>query len=310
MTSSYLDRIRRGENPFVATSVNELDGRMDALYELKFALVVYTNYPPGPFRARSVFDLYMDRYAARVRRFVPTVPGSLPRDWTSGTIDEFRKHRIPSLRQGPIWGYGFDDDQPVDSYLFMFHGFRPVTQRGLASFFRFEFPWNVPQSEVRELAAGVARLVPFESGFAGYFFKPAFALSDSYDEMFAVCHRFWGIGAWNLEVAVQFVLDGFTDVNWLTLIGESLRSREPQAVESAKRKAMDHDQTTNGVVLQAADRPGFGDLNLREELPGYADVARALLPLQVTAFGSFRGTLWDEANSLTWLRRFTHPNEV
>ena len=36
-------------------------------------------------------------------------------------------------------------------------------------------------------------------------------------------------------------------------------------------------------------------------MPGYVAVARALLPLQVKAFGSFGGEKWDEANSLAWL---------
>ena len=45
-------------------------------------------------------------------------------------------------------------------------------------------------------------------------------------------------------------------------------------------------------------------------MPGYVAVAQALLPLQVKAFGSFGGERWDEDNSLRYLRRFTHPDEV
>ena len=73
--------------------------------------------------------------------------------------------------------------------------------------------------------------------------------------MYAICQRFWGVEAWNLEVAVGYVLDGFAGVNWLTLIGESLRSRAPEAVEEAKRAAVAYDETPHGVVLQAAERP-------------------------------------------------------
>ena len=262
--------------------------------EFKFGLVFYTAYPPGPKRAGAVFDLYEGRYPDRIRRYVPTVPGSIPSKWTPAVAREFRIRWLPALRQGSVWGYGFDDGLDQGEYLFMFHGFRPVTQKGLASFFRFEFPWNVDQAEVRQFAADVARLVPFENGFAGYFLKPSVTRSASYDAMYAICQRFWGVEAWNLEVAVKYVLDGFAGVNWLTLIGESLRSRAPEAVEEAKRAAVAYDETPHGVVLQAADRPQLGDRNRQEPMPGYVAVALALLPLQVKAFGSFGGERWDE----------------
>jgi hypothetical protein len=223
---------------------------------------------------------------------------------------EFRARWLPTLRQGLVWGYGFDDGRDEDEYLFMFHGFRPVTEKGMASFIRFEFPWNMDQGEVRRLAADVASLVPFENGFGGYFLKPAIARGASYDAMYAICQRFWGVEAWNLEVAVEYVLDGFAGVNWLTLIGEGLRSQAPEAVEEAKRAAVAYDETPHGVILQAAERAQLGDRNRQEAMPGYVAVARALLPLQVTAFDSFGGERWDEANSLAWLRRFTHPDEV
>lgn len=306
----YQERLRRGENPFVAPRVRVTGGGTEPVYQFKFGLVFYTNYPPGPKRAAAVFDLYEALYPNRIRRYVPTVPGSSPDDWTPAAAREFRTRWLPTLRQGSVWGYGFDDGRDEDAYLFMFHGFRPVTEKGTASFFRFEFPWNVNQGEVRRFAAGVASLVPFENGFGGYFLKPAFTQPAAYDAMYAICHRFWGVEAWNLEVAVEYVLTGFAGVNWLTLIGEGLRSRAPEAVEEAKRAAVAYDETPHGVILQAAAQAQLGDRNRQEPMPGYVAVARALLPLQVTEFGSFGGEKWDEANSLAWLRRFTHPDEV
>jgi hypothetical protein len=257
-----------------------------------------------------VFELYDIRFPGRIRRYVPTVPGSIPRKWTPQVAQQFRAQMLPDLRKGPVWGYGFDDGQPEDEYLFMFHGFRPVTEKGMASFFRFEFPWNVDQGEVRQFAADVASLVPFENGFAGFFLKPAIDRDASYDAMYAICQRFWGVEAWNLNVAAEYVLDGFAGVNWLTLIGESLRSRAPEAVEEGKRAAVAFYETQNGIILQAAPQAQLGDRNRQESMPGYASIAQALEPLQVTTFGSFGGEKWDEENSLSWLRRFTHPDEV
>lgn len=308
--SDHQDRLRRGESPFVAPQVPTFGGGTEPLFEFKFGLVLYTAYPPGPKRAGAVFDLYVGRYPDRIRRYVPTVPGSLPREWTPAAARAFRSQLLPLLRQGPVWGYGFDDGRDLDSYLFLFHGFRPVTEQGRASFFRFEFPWNVDQADVRRFAADVTRLVPFENGFAGYFLKPSVARGASYDAMYAICQRFWGVEAWNLDVAVDYVLHGFAGVNWLTLIGESLRCRAPEAVEEAKRAAVAYDETSHGTVLQAAERAQLGDRNRQEAMPGYVAIAQALLPLQVKTFGSFGGARWDEDNSMRYLRRFTHPDEV
>lgn len=310
MMSSYLDKMRRGENPFVATEVNELDGEIDRIYELKFGLVFYTDYPPGPKRARDVFDLYMSRYGDRIREYIPTIPGALVDDWTPATQQLFVSHFLPTLRNGLHWGYGFSDGSVLNSYLFMFHGYRPVKEMGKASFFRFEFPWNIDQSEVRKFAVEVAKLVPFESGFGGYFFKVAPEVPESYAKMYAVCRRFWGIEAWNLDVTVNYVLKGYQSVNWLTIIGNSLMSKDPEAAETAKRIAVNVFESPHGVVLQAAERALLGDQNLREAMPGYIAIARALLPLQLMTFGSFGGECWDEQSSFNWIRRFTHPENV
>ena len=200
---NHQERFRRGENPFVAPRVRKAGGRIEPLYEFKFGLVFYTNYPPGPKRAGAVFDLYDVRFPGRIRRYLPTVPGLIPRNWTPGVARAFRVQMLPDLRKGPVWGYGFDDGQPEDEHLFMFHGFRPVTEKGMASFYRFEFPWNVDQGEVRQFAAAVGALVPFENGFGGFFLKPAIDRDAGYDAMYAICQRFWGVEAWNLNVAAE-----------------------------------------------------------------------------------------------------------
>jgi hypothetical protein len=310
MMINYLEKIHRNENPFVEWEVNELDGTIDPLYELKFGLIFYTNYPPGPNRSRLIFDLYMRHYSTRIKRFISTSPGEGLQDWTPKTMNLFHDQLLPTLRQKLHWGYGFDDGNPLDSYLFMFHGYRPVKEKGKASFFRFEFPWNVDQGEVKQLAIDIAKLIPFENGFGGYFFKPAVYIPESYNKMYAVCRRFWGIDSWNLDVSVKYVLDGYMSGNWLTLIGNSLGKRNPRSVQEAKETAESFFDSENGVILQASEQALLGDRNYGESMPGYFAIAKALLPLQMTVFGSFGGELWDEISSFNWIRRFTHPAEV
>lgn len=309
MKTSYRNKMGRGENPFVDSEIGEFDGIEYSLYELKFGLVFYTDYPPGPKRAKAVFDLYMRNYGSRIKIYTSTCPGADLENWVDGSLDLFHDQLLPNLRQRNDWGYGFDDGNVHNSYLFMFHGYRPAKEQGTASFFRFEFPWNVDQDEVKEFAADVARLVPFENGFGGYFFKPAITNPESYNKMYAVCRRFWGIEAWNLDVTVHYVLKGYKSVNWLTLIGNSLRLKETEAVKQAIKLAVCAEDLPNGVILQASEKALLGDRNYGESLSEYVAIAQALLPLQIKSFGSFGGERWNEENSLRWIKRFTSPSD-
>ena len=62
------EAIREGRNPFVSARRNPVTDEAEPLYELKFGLVLYTDYPPGPVRARLVFDLYERWFGQRLRR--------------------------------------------------------------------------------------------------------------------------------------------------------------------------------------------------------------------------------------------------
>jgi hypothetical protein len=313
MTTNYREKIQRGENPFVAYHADEDDEDFTPLYELKFGLVFFVDYPPGPKRARKVFDLYMERYSHKIKRYISTAPGMLLEDWSLKSMELFRNDFIPNLRKASHWGYGFDDGNSLDTYLFMFHGYRPVTEKGRASFFRFEFPWNVDQNEVKEFAISVASCVPFLSGFSGYFFKPAVHEPESYDKMYAVCRRFWGIDAWNLDMIVHYMLNGYSSINWLTFIGNALIESIPDSaktLQEAKDVSLQSSTTKYGTVLQSTKNALLGDRNLQDDMSGYIAIAQALLPLQIKEFGSFGGERWDEDNSFNWLRRFTHPENV
>jgi hypothetical protein len=307
--TSYIDKMRRGENPIVATKVNELDDKIDLIYELKFGLVFYVDYPPGPKRAREVYDLYMAKYGGRVKEYIATIPGALVDDWTSATRLQFESEFLPRLREGLHWGYGFSDGNALNSYLFMFHGYRPAKEKGKASFFRFEFPWNVDQVEVRDFAIEVSKRIPFENGFGGYFLKVAPEEPESLAKMYAICRRFWGIEAWDLDESVEYVLQGYLSVNWLTFIGNSLKETDLGAIDVAKREAAHFFETPNGVVFQASEHALLGDRHRGEDMSKYIAVARALFPLQLKTFGSFGGERWDELSSFAWIRRFTHPDE-
>lgn len=298
------------QNPFSAPRAIGDGDEAEPLYELKLSLVFYLKKPPGPKRATEVFELYAARFGQRLKRWISTAPGEAElQAWDSGSRILLRDRLLPQLRMGIHWGYAFDDGKAFDAYLFMLHGYKPVSEPGRASFYRFEFPWNVERTRILALARDIADITSFISGVGGYILKPAIEEPDAYDHMFAICRRYWGIDAWNLDMMVHYALAGYTSVNWLTLIGNELAAKAPMAMDEARRAATKFDVCDNGVVLQVGDGPVLGDANAGEDLPNHRAVAGALLPLQIPECDSFGGQRWDEQRSLAWLRRFTAPGD-
>lgn len=290
-------------NPFLSIANNG-----EPIVELKTGLVLYLEDPPGPMQARRVYELYQKLCGDRIRNYCSTAPGSLPQPWNPGVRQRFESHELPDLRKRRHWGYGFDDGNQVDSWLFMFHGYRPHSEAGKASFYRFDFPWDVDLGLLRTFADDLISFVPCLSGFGGYYFQgSATDLVASYDLIFAWAHRYWGIEAHNLDRTVAHMLDGYKCVNWLTIIGNKYRQAYPAAIDAAKKVAFASKETNYTILFQAESKPQFGDINRREVLTGYASVARALLPLQINEHQSLGGTKWTAENTIRYIRRFTGP---
>jgi hypothetical protein len=154
----------------------------------------------------------------------------------------------------------------------------------------------------------LSELTSFLSGFGGYYLQARMHfeyLEDSFDLIYAIAQRYWGIEAQNLDVTVDYMLEGYKCVNWLTFIGEPFLSQFSDAVAAAKTAANRVHETDYGVVLQAESVPTFGDRNRAADLPGYKAVARALEPLQITEHRAFGGRRWTDDNTIEYIRRFT-----
>ena len=113
------------------------------LVELKQHLVIFVEDPPGPDSARRVYNLYLQNCGDIFKIYKSTFEGPLAQDWDRSARERFEREELPALRQTTDWGYGFSDNKPRDSWLFMFHGFRPSEIPAKASFYRFEFAWDV-----------------------------------------------------------------------------------------------------------------------------------------------------------------------
>ena len=283
------------------------------LVELKQHLVVFVEDPPGPVSARKVYDLYLQNYGDVFKIYKSTFEGPLAQDWDRAARARFEQDELPALRQTTDWGYGFSDDKPRDSWLFMFHGFRPTEVPEKASFYRFEFDWDVDPTSLRSFAWQMSQEVEFLSGYGGFFLQGRPHSPDeteSFDRIFALAMRYWGCEVVDVELTAAEMKKGYKCVNWLTLIGEPFRSKFPEQITRARSVAYSSEESRNGVLLQASERPLLGDRNRLANMDGYSKIAEALLPLQITEHAEFFGDLWTEENTMTWLRRFTRPHRV
>lgn len=285
-----------------------LDARGRPILELKLGLLLWLDGPPSPRMAREVYDLYMQRCGSHVRTYCSTAPGSLPRPWTAGARHSFENRDLPKLRRFNDWGYGFSDGRTTDSWLFMFHGFRPRSEPGRASFYRFDFPWDTDPMVVHDLALELLGTTPFRSGLAGPYFQ--LSMQDevaSLDRMYAWARRYWGIAARHLDATSWHMLDGIEGVNWVTLLGAYTLERHPEVVEAARAAAFASQQAPHGVLLRVEERPRIIDRNRNEPLGGYAAVASALRPLQIETHAGFGGDKWTADETMRYLLRLTEP---
>jgi len=284
------------------------------LVELKQHLLLFVEQPPGPKSARKVYDIWQSYCGDVFRKYKSTLPVSFLEDWTQGTRRNFEQVLLPALRTQAEWGYGLADGKPVDAWLFMFHGFRPVSEPGMASFYRFEFDWQVNSAFLRGLAEILLQEVPFLSGYGGYFLqgRPGTRhAGTSYDRIFALAMRYWGLEVEDIELTAAQMKKGYKCVNWLTMIGAPFYAEHRTAINQAKSVAPDYVESPLGTLLQASDAPLMLDRNRVANMDGYVAIARALLPLQITEHDDFPGKRWsDDDATMAWIRRFTDERGV
>ena len=278
------------------------------LFELKVGLVLYLEAPPPRNVVADVYGYYIGCSGNRITRYRPTTSGEMPRPWDATARASFETAELPNLYVKRNWGYVFSDALNIDSWLFMFHGYRPRSEPGKASFFRFDFDWQVDAGFLGAFAEGLIERTPFLSGFCGYYLQPRNKLrylSQSFDRIFSIAQRYWGIEAHNLDITVDYMLQGYKCVNWLTFIGERFRSAEPQAVSAAEAAGSRSVRTAHGTLIEAQPLRAFGDRHLQEALPGYQAVAQALEPLQIQEHAAFGGNRWTDDNTIDYIKRWT-----
>lgn len=282
------------------------------LLELKQHVVLYTETPPGPKLATRLCDYYFNKFPGIIKEYKSTAAGSFLQKWDGLVQRHFLANVILKLRSYDDWGYRFGDGRDTDSWQFCFHGYPPVTEPDNAGVVRLVFPWNAPSTLLLEVTTDLSNMVPCLSGSAGYYLQARagspWAL-ESFDRMFGMAHRYWGIDADAIDITVEHMKQGFKSINWLTVIGKSWCQQHEEAIAAARASAFQVIDASEATIFQCAQAPQLGDRNRQEPMNVYRALAQSLLPIQVKEHRALGGTLWTDENTIEYLQRFTAPTK-
>lgn len=101
-------------------------------------------------------------------------------------------------------------------------------------------------------------------------------------------------------------------VQWLTLVNDLMLDElcgGREAIETALAAAPDaipHALAGGGLLIQAGERPGTGDVTRGDRLPAYRTVAQLLAPARLPAVKS-RNRIFDQAAATAWLEALESP---
>jgi Protein of unknown function (DUF3396) len=192
------------------------------------------------------------------------------------------------------------------------HALRPTH----LSYFSFALPfeWLTSKSPgaFTQLVLDVCNVLAPSHGYAGLGVIPHVDLSRASPEfapILALVSRFSGLEVdlpWSHLIYLEEE-DRIKGINWLTVLDDSwvkkLGGKQP--LEEALGDGVVVHRFNAGVVIQAGPRPQLGDVNRRDPMTYYRQVAKALKPIRI---GSVRaicsGCGFTEARSDQWLARF------
>ena len=153
----------------------------------------------------------------------------------------------------------------------------------------------------------------FSSGSAGYAMNQHMGHSCR-DKVFLTSRRFLGIDLAAPNDFDRFVpyfgssdKDNIAGINWLTFLNKKLLERvggKKTLLGKLSKQITIHDME-NGIMIQAGDKPHFGDVNKQENLPLYHEVGAALKSLLIPSdvLGPW-DSIGGSENTSEWLHRF------
>ena len=161
-----------------------------------------------------------------------------------------------------------------------------------------------------DLARRVAQKLKFSSGLGGYSLnwnRVGELAHEAKKDIYVISQRHPGIDIPDSLGDTRAISQGIKCVNWLTFLDEGYVERLGGAGRLRKELSDEVVLTTltNGIVIQAGPQPETGDVNLRQTLPLYHNVGKAVAKLRAKDHSAF---IPDPKNperaTEKWLARF------
>lgn len=233
----------------------------------------------------------------------------------------FKKIKKDTLQMLPFWTtaeaapraiYGLDLEGGPSGKDISDTAFQMGNFPGSPGWVRLVLPLELISSGVDRfiaLAKAAADKLQFLSGSAGYAVnvKRGYLSSIEGGRIALISKRFRGIDIGRPLFFSKYLSQSIKCVNWLTFIGDWAVAELGGAGKIKARLGGDivvH-ELPYGLMIQAGPRPGFGDVNRREELPHYRKVGQVLKPLRIPldVLGPYDEIAGSE-NTRNWLARF------
>jgi hypothetical protein len=282
-------------------------------WEVKLCLDIVLYYDGG-FRenAEGILHFYnqsLEIIGDRVQYFLADGEGT------------FKRIKEDTLQMLPFWTtaeavpraiYGLDLEGGPTGRDVSDTAFQMYNSPGRPGWVRLVLPLEFICSGVGQfvsLAASAAEKLRFIGGHGGYAVNakrgyPSFLEGG---RIAMISKRFRGIDIGRPLFFSKYVHSSIKCVNWLTFIGDWAVD-ELGGIEKIKTrlgKDIVVHELPHGLMIQAGPRPGFGDVNAREELPHYRKVGQVLKPLRIPldVLGPY-DEIGGGENTRNWLARF------
>ncbi|MBN1931344.1 MAG: DUF3396 domain-containing protein [Desulfobacterales bacterium] len=155
------------------------------------------------------------------------------------------------------------------------------------------------------LTKNLVQKIPFGTGTAGYALiaDTVNANAEVTKRLISLTRRYSGFDIPDRLGSVHYEKDGIKCINWLTLLDNNyyqvLRKKAIELTNQNDRVVIHN--LEQGVIIQAGNKPEFGDINKGELLKSYHDVGKIVKSIRIK---EYRVLFETEDETLEWLSRF------
>lgn len=273
----------------------DLDAELDGVCVARpvFTISLFINEPLselGP-AALAPFERYRELVGDEALRFYASANMSKHKKVTKRALTMLPTWTKPGAKLDYYVYLAYQDSKDYNhapSSLFLVAGSEEVDGERVedATLFRLSLPmqWGLDQPEqMFELVQELWGQLPYRSGQAGFGFEVSrYFIDIAHEYAYGRSMRHPGLDipdAANDAAMVGF--DRIRGVGWLTMLDDDF-VEQLGGVEALRRALGDAAQVVEqarGVILRAGPVPQFGDVNRKDDLPGYRAVYAALEPL-------------------------------